>query len=233
LNGADNIDCALYTCGTLLTLANNDPKVNGFVGGKYLDGSIIFAGAGNFSMCYNLVNAPGRVMTNSSSFIAGTYSSCLNAPKGFNIDSQNSKYFYKHSDLKWVPTTAAAAASVVGAVKVGIHYVGRKFMTSSNGTYVQVDKIENGLFRYHIPGTTIESTFSGEIDVLACVPCATGSGPFCCLNGANNKDCILDKDLPCGATKPFPRNDPNVDGFLSGTYQDSSKVFPGTGDFSA
>jgi hypothetical protein len=44
-----------------------------------------------------------------------------------------------------------------------------------------------------------------------------------CLNGADNKDCLLDKDLPCGTLLRFPQNDPNINGFMSGYYYDGSK----------
>jgi hypothetical protein len=54
-------------------------------------------------------------------------------------------------------------------------------------------------------------------------------GPFCCLNTASNKDCLLNQ--PCGTLASFPRNDPRIDGFLAGTSVDGSEVYVGTGSF--
>lgn len=55
-------------------------------------------------------------------------------------------------------------------------------MTSRNGTYMAVGKIDTGgIFRYKLPGYDYEMTFTGDVDVLACVACTNGgTGPYCC-----------------------------------------------------
>lgn len=72
--------------------------------------------------------------------------------------------------------------NVAGAILVGGMRVGRKFMASINGTYLQVGKISGGVFYYKIPGKTQEFTAYGDIDVLACVPCPNGGSGPCRLN---------------------------------------------------
>jgi hypothetical protein len=172
-------------------------------------------------------------MTTSSIFGAGAYSPCTGAlPAGENYDPLTAKFFYNHPDLKWVPTLPSQAASVPGVVQVGSLYIARKYMLAKNGTYHQVGKIDLGVFRYKIPGKITEATFTGEVEVLACGACTGGgTGPFCCTNGANNKDCNLNP--PCGTLMSFPRNDPRVDGFESGTYITGETVYPGTADMTA
>jgi hypothetical protein len=73
-----------------------------------------------------------------------------------------------------VPTTANDASSVIGAIKVGRFYVGRIFLTSNSGIFQQIGKIENGIFKFNIPGKIGEFNSTGDIDVLACVRCSNG-----------------------------------------------------------
>jgi len=231
-NGANNADCVIPTCGALLRLSANDPSVNGFSAGTYIDGSTIYPGAGNFSMCAGQNPAAARIMTTNSVSGSGAYSSCSGTSTGENYDGTSAQYFINDSSLSWVPTSVDNAPLVPGIVYVGPTLVGRKFFTSLNGTYTQVGKIKDGSFWYKIPGQNGElSSKQSDIEVLACVSCPNGANPpFCCVNQATNKDCLI--DLPCGYLTSYPKNDPNINGFLSGTYQDGSKVFPGTGDFS-
>jgi hypothetical protein len=233
LNNANNRDCIPdYPCGGLISLKGNDPTLNGFEVGRYDDGSKIFAGVGNFSACFNQNPAPGRIMTTNSVLGSGSYCSCNIAANGENYDGQSAKYFFNHPDLKWVTTTATKASTVVGAIKIGIHYLGRKYLTSTNGVSVQVGKVEGTTFYYKHPNKNGEVSTTGEIDVLACVPCSNGAlGPFCCLNNANNKDCLLQQ--PCGTLLSFPKNDPTVNGFEVGRYIDRSIIYAGAGDFRA
>lgn len=213
-----------------LTNIMNDPATNGFVAGIYLDGSTIYGGVGDFSVCFNQNPAPSRVMTGIN---AGAYSSCSNGQlAGENYDKISPQYFYNHADLKWVQTTPLMASSVPGAVLVNGMFVGRKHIASKNGTYQQVGKIYGGKFYYKIPGKNGEFTSStADIDVLACVVCKNGgSGAFCCLNGANNANCSLID--PCGTLLNYPRFDVTQLGLASGVYYDGSIVYPGVGDFS-
>lgn len=174
-NGADNEGCIIDRCGYLVNFTGGNPAANGFVAGTYIDGSTIYAGLGDFGKCWGQNPAPARIMTSSSISGPGAYCSCSGAqPAGENYDPISAQYFSKHSDLKWVPTTGAQAANVVGAVKVANFVVGRKWLASRNGTYIQVGKVVNGLIYYKIPGKTEEFTSDGDIDVLACVPCTNG-----------------------------------------------------------
>lgn len=151
-------------------LTGNDPTKDGFSAGTYIDGSPIFAGTGNFAQCGGQNPGPARISTSN-----GAYMSCGSAPNGEFNDASNAQYYVSTPDLVWVPTTAAAASSVKGAISVAPgFYVGRKFMPSLNGTYQQVGKIQSGNFFYKTPGRNDERTFGGEIDVLACVRCTNG-----------------------------------------------------------
>lgn len=121
-------------------------------------------------------------MTTSSISGPGAYGPCgvqSRAPTGETYDSTNAQYFYKHEDLKWVPTQANRANRVAGAVKVRIYNIGRKWMWSENGTYQQVGRVYAGRLYYKIPGQNTEVWTDGDIDILACVPCTNGgSGEF-------------------------------------------------------
>lgn len=118
-------------------------------------------------------------MTTNSVSGPGAYSSCWGAqPAGENYDTKSPKYFLKHTDLKWVPTTAENSMNIAGSIVIGGMRIGRKFMASANGTYQLIGKIYGGVLYYKIPGKTQEFTAYGDIDVLACVPCPNGgSGP--------------------------------------------------------
>ena len=184
-NGANNPGCIIEKCGTVVDFnpslnAYNDPATNGLVAGKYIDGSTIYAGQGDFTACWWQNPAPARIMSGGSS--PGAYSSCYGAlPAGENYDTKSPKYFLNHPDLKWVPTTAENALNIAGAVVIGGMRLGRKFMPSENGTYIQIGKISGGVFYYKIPGKTQEFTSYGDIDVLACVPCTNGGEGPCKL----------------------------------------------------
>lgn len=55
-NGANNPGCIIEKCGNLIdfkpSISYNDPATNGFVAGKYIDGSTIYAGQGDFNVCW-------------------------------------------------------------------------------------------------------------------------------------------------------------------------------------
>lgn len=91
-----------------------------------------------FSMCWGQNPAPGRLMTTSSVSGPGVYCSCNTAATGENYDAQSAQYFVNNPNLMWVPTTPAQASSVTGAIKTNIHYLGRKYLPSLNGSYAQV-----------------------------------------------------------------------------------------------
>lgn len=103
-------------------------------------------------------------------------------PSAEYYDSKSPQYFYNDPSLKWYPTTADKASLVPGVIKVGFYILARKYMVSRNRTYIQVGKIDTGgLFHYKLPGYNIEMTYSGDVDVLACITCTNGgTGPFCC-----------------------------------------------------
>lgn len=137
-NGANNPGCIIEKCGNLIdfkpSISYNDPATNGFVAGKYIDGSTIYAGQGDFNVCWwqvislthqkkkmnktknNPQNpAPARIQTSNSISGPGAYSSCGGAlPAGENYDKISPKYFYNHPDLKWVPTTIDKYSTVPG-----------------------------------------------------------------------------------------------------------------------
>jgi hypothetical protein len=174
LNGSNSPDCSLKECGSLINLNRSDPAVDGFLGGQYDDGSKIYVGLGDFSACWGQSPAPARIMFNSSNYNNGAFSSCGAATTGEYFDNQKSQYFYNHPDMKWVPSTAASAASIQGAIKVGMFYVGRKWLISKNRKYHQIGKIVNGVLYYKIPGKNQEFTSDGDIDVLVCSACSNG-----------------------------------------------------------
>jgi hypothetical protein len=66
-----------YNCGDYIKynpqFANSNPINNGFSAGKFIDNSIIYAGVGNFSMCWGQNPAPGRFMTTNSISGPGVY----------------------------------------------------------------------------------------------------------------------------------------------------------------
>lgn len=51
-NGADNPECFEKQCGHLINLAGNDPSIDGFSAGFYLDSSVTYAGTGDFNVCW-------------------------------------------------------------------------------------------------------------------------------------------------------------------------------------
>ena len=67
----------------------------------------------------------------------------------------------------------------LGAIQVGTMYLGRKHFASPNGTYQVIGKLYSIYFYHKIPGNLYEQTpYIGDIDILACVPCANGGeGP--------------------------------------------------------
>ena len=119
-NGANNPSCVIRSCGTLIDFKPSlqpqyNPAHNGFEAGKYIDGSIIYAGAGDFSVCFFQNPAPARIMTTNNIAGPGAYSSCSDGQfDGEILDTIRPQYFDKHPDLKWVPTTIEMYSTVPG-----------------------------------------------------------------------------------------------------------------------
>lgn len=166
-------------------MQGNDPDLNGFAAGTYLDGSTIYAGSGSFPSCYNAVKIGARIQTSKSNFAPGAYLPCDLSPTGeFFDNSTNAQYFYNHPNLQWVPTTADKARFVPGVFPVGPSwYLARILQTSANGTYTQVGFVDIGqiIMLYRIPtnpATSARQSKGGaiSIDVLACPPLCTNGG---------------------------------------------------------
>lgn len=109
-------------------------------------------------------------MTTYSAKGPGTYCSCNVAANGENYDEQYARFFLKHPNLQWVSTTGNVAYTVPGAIKTGIHQLGRKYLTTNSGNTVQAGKVEGASFYYKHPNQNGEIPFAGPIEVLVCVP---------------------------------------------------------------
>ena len=132
-------------CGTLLEFTANDITTLGFNSGTYTDGSVVYPGSGNMAACYNQNPSPARLTTSNSLSGPGAYSQCQHCFIGFcstanNYDAIDPRFFAKHNSLTWVMTTGANYQSVLGAIPVGGLYVGRINVTTSSGTYQQVNE---------------------------------------------------------------------------------------------
>lgn len=182
-------------CGTLidlnLSIPQNHPATNGFEAGIYYDGSIIYTGAGDFTVCWGINPGPARIMTNNNIAGPGGYSSCtggmIGQIIGESFDFLSPQYFYNHADLKWILATTSTASSVPGAIVVGNFFVGLIDLNIGNGTFQQIGRIQAGIMKYYIPGTNIESSLNGDVFVLACGECTNGgSGVYCCNNTATS-----------------------------------------------
>lgn len=101
----------------------------------------------------------------------GAYSSCAGVTENF--DRLEATFFYAHPNLKWVGTDTVNAANVPGVVKVGPKNLitARVDLAAPNGTWYETSgKVYGQVVYYYEPGFTGESSYSGPVDVLACVP---------------------------------------------------------------
>lgn len=184
-NGAFTPDCNLDPpCGTLLSYPYYDPQSSstpGFVAGVYVDNSEIYAGTGDFSVCYGQDPAPARIMTSGGIQGPGAYSTCFGTDENYNVE--DSKYLYNHPNLQWEQTYGKAVYEVKGAIPVADFFIGRINITFNNITFQQIGKIKKpGVFGYFQPGAKVQIETDGAFEVLKC---------FTCDNGAKGNERVL------------------------------------------
>lgn len=155
---------------------------------------MIYPGSGNFTDCVNQNPAPGRFMVTNNFDGSGTYTPCYRDAGGEMYDATEPKFFFNHPNLHWVPTNGKNASKISGIIPVGKYdkslnfYVGRINITFDNMTFPQIGKVLFNKIWYYVPGAPQETYSIGNIDVLACTTCPSGTvnpnGP-CCLNGGS------------------------------------------------
>lgn len=148
----------------------DDPQTPGKIIGTYIDGTTLYAGSGNFGQCNGENPGSARIVLNGPLGM-GAYTSCHQTTELF--DGYQATFFYDHPNLKWVGSDSLNAVNVPGVIKVGPTNVipARVDLAAPNATWYRTSaKVYNQVVFYYEPGFPSESSYTGPIDVLACVP---------------------------------------------------------------
>lgn len=170
-----------YECGTFIQYdAFNDqfaPTIDGFLAGTYGDGSDVYVGLGNNSICGGEPFAPCRLKTNDN---AGCYIPSCGLER---FDNQNSFYLLNDKNFKWIPVTRdtlkQSSPLIFDIPGVKTLAFGRINSTASGVDYTTVGKViynrtSSTLYinlMYWIDYATGTEKSASTYEVLSCVTC--------------------------------------------------------------
>lgn len=143
------------------------PTVDGFVAGTYVDGSTIYVGRGNNTLCNGQSDCPGQIKASNPD--AGIYMTCGTGRLTYLTESS---YLKNHPKLTWVPSNYYDMKTLPGVLHIESvkfpFWFGRVRLTRDGITFDQVSKVHsNGIYYYTPDGEKYNYT---GYEVLVCAP---------------------------------------------------------------